>query len=149
MTRQAIVGDLVLLMALHAPLHGDRHERLGERFGQVHHVSMACFAANTTQRHVPPVGEIDVIGDPVNPLPRNLLLLIGVGQQLNFSLCLSQGFGVTINAYLNGGECCSCPLRHIGVAVGAIHVLLLYMEIVAEQYGLKNVRGFSIRSETE
>ncbi len=66
MACRAVGVDGFFLVAIDAKLHFNRYVRLRERQGHRGHVPVTVLAGDFPERDVPAVGEVGVVGHPVN-----------------------------------------------------------------------------------
>jgi len=65
MACRAIGGYLFRLVATDAKLHFNGDMRLRKRKGHVIHIAVAILAGDFSERNVPPMRKIGMVGDPV------------------------------------------------------------------------------------
>jgi hypothetical protein len=93
---QAIIANVVFLVAVHTPVHRLINERLPWRRGKLSDIPVAFFALQLSECDVTPVREINVIRDLIDALPGNGPILVCIDQQSFFNLRLRYWIQVTV-----------------------------------------------------
>ena len=95
MTCCAIGVHVVFGMATDAKSHLDGKIRFGKRERHFGHVPVTREAGDFSDRHMPPVGKIGVIGHPVNLYPWDRLIFFDIVHQLFLLFALRHRLFVT------------------------------------------------------
>jgi len=145
MACDTIVGYLIFVVAVHAPIHRHIHPRLGGGSLALSDISMAGLTWKLPQPHMPTVGKEDVIGFSVNPFPGNPLSFLGKLSDLFLFRALCDGFFVAFHADANirhSGKVLGLEIGMAGVTFQPLFEVLLMIEG-------NRLSGFEAKAKTD
>jgi hypothetical protein len=142
MTSCAIGVHVVFGMAIDAKRHLDGKMRFGKRERHIGHVPVTREAGDFSDRHMPPVGKIGVIGHPVNLYPWDGLIFLDIVHQLFLLFALRHRFFVTPFANPDVRDRGFFMGKYPGVAVEAVQTGIFEMFFVIIKYGLRIIYAF-------
>jgi hypothetical protein len=137
MARDTVRSGFSLLVAGQAFFHGHFFQRSGGWLVAVTDIAVAGFTCDLFQNGVPPVGEINILGNPVKPLPFNFTARFDVLNHDFFFLALADRFFMASGAYLETRFARRSLFFIILMAIEAFQVILR-MNLVIEGEGLFN-----------
>jgi hypothetical protein len=127
MTCRAVDIHPVFFMARSAKSHINRVKRLGKRKGHVIYIAVTILAGDFSERNVPSVGKIGIIGYSMNLDPRDLLIFLDVTNQFLFFFAICHCFFMTILANLNIGDGSFLMGKYFRVTVKTVKSRFFYM----------------------
>src|SRR3990170_7401976 len=96
MTCRAVGVHPFFLVTRNAKLHFNRNMRPGKRKGHVIYIAVAVMAGDFSDRDVPSVGKIGMIGNPMYLNPRDFLIFLDVTDQFLFFFAVRHGLFMTV-----------------------------------------------------
>ena len=137
-TRQAVGVRIACVVTFYAPPHVER----GDAFNSVHlfHWPVALLASKAC-RHVALMGEVDVVGNPIDSVPNDWLTFVKrFVDHLNVRLVLVHKFvtAMTTCARRDTGDRASRSVTMTGSTADLIHACV---DFVTEGNGLRRRRG--------
>jgi hypothetical protein len=138
MACRAIGGYLFRLVATNAKLHFNRDMRLRKREGHFIHIAVAVLAGDFSERDVPPVRKIGMVGNPVYLNPRNQLILFDKTDQFLLFFAVRHRFLMAVPAVLDIRDGSFLMGLCLGVTVEAAKSHIFYMFIVIVCNWLRN-----------
>ena len=137
---QAVITHFDLGMAVHTPLHRHLNPRLRGRFFALADQPVTGLALHLSEDYVTPMGEEDMVGLSVNPLPGDFLFFTIVLSDFLFLRTFCNGFFMT---FQTDGQ-----RRHSGEGLGfeiamtcVTFQALLLMFLVIERDRLVHLKG--------
>jgi len=139
MTRDAIIGDFIFSMTIHAPGHRHGDPRLRRRFLALRDIPMTGLTRYLSQYDMTPMGIENMVRLSVDLFPGNLLSLLLKLPDLLFFRAFCDGFFVTLQTDCYIGQ--SGKGLHLVVHVTRVTFhSLLQMFLVIEGNGLPGSR---------
>ena len=112
------IGDyLFLFVTPEAKLHFHRDMRLRKRKGHVIYVAVAILAGDFSERDMPSVGEIGMVGHSVYLHPRDLLIIFDVANQFFLFFAVRHRLFMAVLTIVNVGNSRFFVCLYIGVTV--------------------------------
>jgi len=136
MACRAFGGYSFLFVTPNAKRHFYWDMRLRKRKGHIINVAVTILAGDFSERDVPSVGEIGMVGDSMNLDPRDLLIFLDVTNQLFFFFALRHCLFMTVLAKLDIGNGSFLMGKYLGVTVKTIQSCFFYMLLVIICNGL-------------
>jgi len=130
MTCRAIRVHVVFRMATDAKRHIDGKIRFGKRERHCGHVPVTRETGDFSDRHMPPVGKIGVIGHPMNLYPWDRLIFPDIVHQFFLLFALRHRLFVTSFANPDVRDRGFFMGKHPGVAVEAVQTGIIDMFFV-------------------
>jgi hypothetical protein len=127
MACRAIGGYLFLFVTPNAKRHFYWDMRLRKRKGHVIYVAVTILAGDFSERDVPSVGKIGMVGDSMNLDPRDLLIFLDVTNQFLFFFALRHCLFMTVPAKLDIGDGRFLMGKYLGVTVKTVKTCFFYM----------------------
>jgi hypothetical protein len=149
MTCCAIGVHVVFGVAIDAKRHLDGKVRFGKRERHFGHVPVTCEAGDFSDRYVPPVGKIGVIGHPMDLDPWDGLISLDVADQFFLLLALRHRLIVTTLADLDIRDGGFLMGEYPRMAVEAVQAGILDMLFVIILNGLGMIYAFRTTGDGE
>jgi hypothetical protein len=127
MTCRAVDIYPFFFMARSAKSHIDRVKRSGKREGHVIYIAVTILAGDFSERNVPSVGKIGIIGHSMNLDPRDRLIFLDIINQFSFFFAVRHRFFMTVLANLNIGDGGFLVGKYLCVAVKTVKSRLFDM----------------------
>ena len=127
MTCRAVGIYPLFLMARNAKSHFNRVKRLGERKGHVIYIAVTILAGDFSERDVPSVGKIGMVGHSMNLDPRDRLIFLYVTNQFLFFFAIRHCLFMTVLAKLDIGDGSFLMGKYLGVTVKTVKSCFFYM----------------------
>jgi hypothetical protein len=147
MACRAIGGYLFLFVTPEAKLHFYWDMRLRKRKGHVIYVAMAILAGDLSQRYMPPVREIGMVGHPVYLHPWDRLISFDIANQFFFFFAIRHRFFVAVLAIVNIGNGSFFVGLCLGVAVKTTKFHFYYMFFMVICNRLRNALGIGTTAD--
>ena len=130
MACRAVGSYPFFLMARNAKSHFNRVKRLGKRKGHVIYIAVTILAGDFSERDVPSVGKIGVVGYSMNLDPRDLLIFLDVINQFSFFFAIRHRLFMTVLAKRDIGDGSFLMGKYLSVTVKTVKSCFFYMFFV-------------------
>lgn len=131
MTSQTVVIGFALRVAVHTPFHRHLHQGSGGWPFALPDISMTGFTFNPGQNHMATVGEEDIIGLPIKPVPGNFFAVFLKLPDLFFIRMVGKGILVAFHAdchFWHSREGLFLKMGMAGMALDALLVMFFMVE---------------------
>lgn len=127
MACRAIGGYLFLFVTPNAKRHFYWDMRLRKRKGHIINVAVTILAGDFSERDVPSVGKIGMVGHSMNLDPRDRLIFLDVTNQFLFFFAIRHCLFMTVLAKLDIGDGSFLMGKYLGVTVKTVKSCFFYM----------------------